>query len=94
MTDQVLRTDRLSGRYVDEFDGDWPGLLCVEKRADGLWYDSERDVCLEAREMAPLFQVVGDASELRTIIQGGDEWWLRFEPTLGEVERVGIWCIS
>ena len=70
VVDQVICADRLAGYYIiDEprggprRDGTEPGLLYVEKRSDGRWYDSELDCRITAREVVvapPRLRVVGD----------------------------------
>ena len=55
VVDQVICTDRLTGYYIIDNprggprrDGTEPGLLYVEKRSDGRWYDSELDCRITA----------------------------------------------
>ena len=102
VVDQVICTDRLAGYYIIDGprggprrDGTEPGLLYVEKRSDGRWYDSELDCRITAMEVVlapPRLRVVGDAApaapEMCTLIE--DEYYRIFVPNPGECARAGV----
>jgi len=100
VVDQVICTDRLAGYYIIDGprggprrDGTEPGLLYVEKRSDGRWYDSELDCRITAMEVVvepPRLRVVGTpaAPETCTLIE--DEYYRVFVPNPGECARAGI----
>ena len=91
VSDQVICADKIAGCYVldpgragSRGDGTEPGLLYVEKRSDGRWYDAERNCRIEAMEIVPLDVV----TRKYTIIE--DEYYREFVPDPGECERVGM----
>jgi hypothetical protein len=99
VADQVICADKIAGRLVltdpnggPRRDGTEPGLLYVEKRADGRWYDPEYNSRIEAREFASVLRLhlVG-AEPPGNWIGVTDAAGVIFIPNPGEVERVGMW---
>jgi hypothetical protein len=100
MADQVLRAEKLAGRFVcDNAVNDEHGYLLVEQRSDGKWYDAELDASIEAFEIAPVKNLevlrlrpedrpLDAATEIFTIIE--DDQHGVFVPDPGECQRVGI----